>query len=195
MFYDDLMKLKQDYPQRFFPEFVFSRTEEDHCAKGRIDNNLVNDYLKNKFKGTAFNAYYLCGPQEMINTVSSTLKENEVAETAIHFELFTSTNSEDTTVETSNGTTTISIIIDDETETFEMNQADSILDVALAKDLDAPYSCQGGICSTCIARVIEGKAEMRKNQVLTDGEIAEGLILTCQAHPITAKIVVDYDDV
>jgi ring-1,2-phenylacetyl-CoA epoxidase subunit PaaE len=65
----------------------------------------------------------------------------------------------------------------------------------LEKDLDAPYSCQGGICSSCVARVVEGHAEMAKNQILTDGEIEEGLILTCQAHPTTPTIKVDYDDV
>ena len=74
-------------------------------------------------------------------------------------------------------------------------QEKSVLEAALAEDLDAPYSCQGGICSTCIARVKEGKVEMRKNQILTDSELEEGLILTCQSHPTTPTLVVDYDDV
>jgi ring-1,2-phenylacetyl-CoA epoxidase subunit PaaE len=93
------------------------------------------------------------------------------------------------------GDTTITIVVDDETETFTMPQNKSVLEAALANKIDAPYSCQGGICSTCIARIKEGKAEMRKNQILTDGEIAEGLILTCHAHPTTATLTVDYDDV
>ena len=76
-----------------------------------------------------------------------------------------------------------------------MSQEDSILDAALKEDIDAPYSCQGGICSSCIARIIEGEATMRQNNILTDNEVAEGLILTCQAHPTTPKVVVDYDDV
>ena len=58
-----------------------------------------------------------------------------------------------------------------------------------------PYSCQGGVCSTCIARVTEGKAVMEQNQILTDSEIEEGLILTCQAHPATDVLKIDYDDV
>jgi len=58
-----------------------------------------------------------------------------------------------------------------------------------------PYSCQGGVCSSCIARVKEGKATMDTNQILTDGEVEEGLILTCQAHPTTDSIIVDFDDV
>ena len=85
--------------------------------------------------------------------------------------------------------------VDDETKTFMMKQDKNVLDAVLNEDLDAPYSCQGGICSTCIARVTEGKAEMQKNQILTDSELEEGLILTCQAYPTTPTLVVDYDDV
>jgi ring-1,2-phenylacetyl-CoA epoxidase subunit PaaE len=76
-----------------------------------------------------------------------------------------------------------------------MSQSQTILEAALDKDIDAPYSCQGGICSSCIAKVTEGEATMRQNNILTDGEVAEGLVLTCQAHPTSNSIVVDYDDV
>ena len=76
-----------------------------------------------------------------------------------------------------------------------MSQKQSILEAALDEDLDAPYSCQGGICSSCLARLTEGEVKMRQNNILTDSELAEGLILTCQAHPITSTIKVDYDDI
>jgi len=76
-----------------------------------------------------------------------------------------------------------------------MSPEQSILQAALDHGIEAPYSCQGGICSTCIAKLTEGKAEMRKNQILTDGELEEGFILTCQAHPTTDSITVDYDDI
>jgi ring-1,2-phenylacetyl-CoA epoxidase subunit PaaE len=76
-----------------------------------------------------------------------------------------------------------------------MDKKELVLDAVLKERIDAPYSCQGGVCSSCIARVTEGKAEMVKNQILTDGEIADGLILTCQAHPLTPILKVDYDDV
>jgi ring-1,2-phenylacetyl-CoA epoxidase subunit PaaE len=71
----------------------------------------------------------------------------------------------------------------------------TLLEAALKQGLDAPYSCQGGICSSCLARVTSGTAEMAKNSILTDGEIASGLVLTCQAHPTSETIYVDYDDV
>ena len=150
--------------------------------------------MKNDFKGINFHDFYLCGPETMIEVVTSTLKANQVNNEQIHYELFTASEG-DLSVESHDGNSSITIVVDDETETFTMPQSKSILEAALANKIDAPYSCQGGICSTCIARVIEGKAEMKKNQILTDEEIAEGLILTCQAHPTTATLTVDYDDV
>jgi len=89
----------------------------------------------------------------------------------------------------------LTIVVDEETHTITMSKDESVLDAALDQDIDAPYSCQGGVCSTCIARITEGEATMANNQILTDGEIKEGLILTCQAHPTTATLSVDYDDV
>jgi ring-1,2-phenylacetyl-CoA epoxidase subunit PaaE len=194
MFYDELLELKKTYTERFLLEFIFSRTQEKNALFGRIEKSTVNFLLKNKYAETSFNEFYLCGPEPMIDLVSSVLKENGVNKKQINFELFTSAE-EGLLVETHDGKTEVTITVDDDTETFVMDQSTSVLQAALDRGIDAPYSCQGGICSTCIAKIVEGKAEMRKNQILTDGEIAEGLILTCQAHPTTAKLVVDYDDV
>ncbi len=194
IFLKQLMDLQKQYLGRFFLELVFSRTQENEAQFGRISTSIVNYFIKNKYKHLDFHSYYLCGPEEMIKEVTSVLKNNHVADKAIHFELFAST-AESKVIETGDGTTSISVILDEETSTFIMPKGKTVLDAVLEQDLDAPYSCQGGICSTCIARIKEGKAEMRKNQILTDGEIAEGLILTCQAVPTTAVLIVDYDDV
>ena len=194
MFHSSLMELKRNYPERLELEFIYSRSREDNARFGRIDRSIVNYYLKNKFEFTSFDAFYICGPEPMIDEVSSTLKENGINEKLIHFELFT-TAEEGLLVEPHEGETTLTVTVDDETESFAMPKDTSVLEAVLDKGLDAPYSCQGGICSTCIARITEGKAEMRKNQILTDSEIAEGLVLTCQAHPTTPTLAVDYDDV
>ena len=93
------------------------------------------------------------------------------------------------------GHTKITVLVDGDETSFEMSQKQTLLEAVLKQGLDAPYSCQGGICSSCIARISKGTAEMKKNTILTDGEIAEGLILTCQAHPTSGEIFVDYDDV
>lgn len=194
MFYDEIVQLQDEFPKRFNVDFVFSRKKEEDAQFGRIGRSLVNFYLKNKYRERSFESFYLCGPEEMIDDVSATLKQYGINTKQIHHELF-STAEKGLLVEKHDGYTSITVILDDEEEVFEMPQTKSILEAALDEGLDPPYSCQGGICSTCIARLKEGKAEMRKNQILTEAEIADGLILTCQAHPTTAKVVVDYDDI
>lgn len=195
MFLDEILKLKNDYKDRFTVQFVYSRAREDDSLFGRIDASVINFVLKNKFKDTRFNTFYLCGPEDMINLTRDTLKVNGIAEDAIYFELFTTTENDTAETIQPEGKTTVEVLLDDEEYSFSMDKSSTILDAVLDEDLDAPYSCQGGVCSTCIARITEGEAKMDKNQILTDSEIAEGLVLTCQAHPVTATIKVDYDDV
>ncbi len=194
MFHSELELLKASNPERLKIEYIYSRSQELNAMRGRIDKSVVNYLLKNKFGEISFDHFYLCGPEAMINEVTTTLKGRGIAEEDINFELFSSTEEGELT-EVHEGSSEITIILDDDSETFVMDQKSSVLDAVLEKGLDAPYSCQGGICSSCIARIKEGKAEMAKNQILTDSEIAEGLILTCQAHPTSAKLVIDYDDV
>lgn len=195
MYLSNLKALQSKYSERFFIEEIYSRTNVPDCLFGRIETSTVNLIIKNKYKDFEFDAFYLCGPETMIEAVSTTLKSSGVNEDKIHFELFTSSETENSLAENLNGKTKVEVLVDDETFHIEMDQKELILDAVLKEDIDAPFSCQGGVCSSCIARVTEGKAEMIKNQILTDSEVAEGLILTCQAHPITASIKVDYDDV
>ena len=195
MFHNEILELSNTYKDRFTAQFVYSRAREDDSLFGRIDTSVINFILKNKFKETNFNTFYLCGPEAMINFSCDTLKANGIAEDSIYFELFTTTENKDSETIIPEGKTTVEIILDDEVYSFSMDKKSSILDAALDEDIDAPYSCQGGVCSTCIARITEGEAKMDKNQILTDGEIAEGLVLTCQAHPVTATLKIDYDDV
>jgi ring-1,2-phenylacetyl-CoA epoxidase subunit PaaE len=197
MFYKDLVKLQLDYANRFFIYFTNSKTPEEGSLFGRIDTSTVNYALKNKHKGTPFDAYYLCGPEDMIHLVSNTLHDNGVQKDKIHFELFTASEStaEVTPSESSSAKTQLTVVLDDEEFSLSMGKNDLVLDAVLKENIDAPYSCQGGVCSSCIARITEGKAEMVKNQILTDGEIEEGLILTCQAKPMTPDLTIDYDDV
>ena len=195
MFYTDLVKLELDYTNRFFVYFTNSQAKEDKALFGRIDTSTVNYALKNKHKDLDFDGYYLCGPEQMIHLVTDTLVENEVPKDKIHFELFTSTEIKEELPAAPDGKSTVKVIVDDEEFEITMDKSTLVLDAVLKENIDAPYSCQGGVCSSCIAKVKEGKAEMVKNQILTDGEIADGFILTCQAHPTTPTLTVDYDDV
>ncbi|TMM58922.1 ferredoxin--NADP reductase [Maribacter algarum] len=195
MFYTDLVKLQLDYTNRFFVYFTNSQAQEKDSLFGRIDTSTVNYALKNKHKNVDFDGYYLCGPEAMINKVTDTLTENSIPKDKIHFELFTATEIKEELPISAEGEAQIEVLVDDETFSFTMDKKMVVLDAVLKENIDAPYSCQGGVCSSCIARVTEGKAEMANNQILTDSEIEEGFILTCQAHVVTPTLKVDYDDV
>lgn len=195
IFYAELNNLKETYSERFKLHYIFSREEVKNQLRGRIDENVTNYFVKNMYKETTFDAAFLCGPEEMIKEVSKKLKSNNISEENIHFELFTVSEDAEALEEVKEGTTTITVLLDDEETTFTMPQTDDILAASLRNNLDAPYSCQGGVCSSCLCKVTEGKAVMVKNSILTDSEIEEGLVLACQAHPTTSKITIDFDDV
>lgn len=193
IFFDELNDLVIQYKDRFFVQFVYSKEQPKDALFGRIDTGNIN-FVLNKFDTTNFNDVYVCGPEAMVDTVKETLILKNYTENQIHFELFTSSAKKEEHTDL-DGNAKITILLDDEETTFSMSQKETILDASLKENLDAPYSCQGGICSSCLAKVTSGNAIMSKNNILSEDEIAEGLILTCQAHPTTATITVDYDDV
>ena len=195
IFHQELHDLQLQYVGRLFVQCVYSQAKVDDALFGRIDKSVVNYALNNKHKELKFDKFYLCGPEEMIELVSTVLKEKNVKESAIKFELFTASSHENVIKENLEGHSKITVMVDDEETTFEMSQKQTILEAALKQGIDAPYSCQGGICSSCLCRVTSGSAEMKKNSILSDSEIAEGLILSCQAHPTSESIYVDFDDV
>ncbi|MBT8235748.1 MAG: ferredoxin--NADP reductase [Bacteroidia bacterium] len=197
MFYDELADLQEKYPERFFLQYSFSRASEEGALFGRIDGAKANYLLKNKFQDVSFDSFYLCGPEAMIEEVKSALLAQDIRQEQIFFELFTSPLEDvaPTPQVTDDSKSNIQVILDDEEYTLVMKRKQLLLDAILDADIDAPYSCQGGVCSTCIAKVTEGKVVMEKNQILTDSEIEEGYILTCQSHPTTPTLKIDYDDV
>ncbi|WP_338732225.1 ferredoxin--NADP reductase [Mangrovimonas cancribranchiae] len=196
IFLQELIALQSQYSDRFSLQLVFSQTQEDDALFGRIEKSSINFSIKRHIKDADVDAYYLCGPEGMITTVSDVLTESGIAKDKIKFELFQASTPEPSNgTDISEGQTQVTVILDDEETTFVMDNKKSVLEAALAEDLDAPYSCQGGICSSCLARLKEGEVDMRQNNILTDNEVAEGLVLTCQSHPKTPKIIVDYDDI
>ena len=198
MFYEELADLQNKFSDRFSLQYSFSRTSEEGALFGRIDSAKANYLLKNKFKDVSFDSFYLCGPEAMIQEVKSTLLAQGIKQDQILFELFTSPVDDEVEVApqvTDDSKTTVQVVLDDEEYTLVMKRKQLLLDAVLDEDIDAPYSCQGGVCSTCIAKVTEGKVVMEKNQILTDSEIEEGYILTCQSHPTTPTLKIDYDDV
>ena len=195
LFFEELNSLKETYPDRFNLHYIYSREVVKNGLRGRIDENVTNYFVKNRYQETTFDAAFLCGPEAMIKEASKTLEKNNIAKENIYFELFTATVNEGKSDQVKEGVTEITVVLDDEETTFSMPQTDDILAASLRHSLDAPYSCQGGVCSSCLCRVTEGKAVMVKNAILTDTEVAEGLVLACQAYPTTATVTIDFDDV
>jgi ring-1,2-phenylacetyl-CoA epoxidase subunit PaaE len=195
IFHNALHDLQLQYVGRLFVQYVYSQSTADNALLGRIDHTTVNYILKTKHAEMEFSKCYLCGPEEMINLVTNTLKENNISDSDIKFELFSTSSKENESAGGAEGHTKISIVVDDDETTFEMSQKQTLLEAALKQGLDVPYSCQGGICSSCICRITEGAAQMKKNQILSDAEVAEGLTLACQALPTTATIKIDFDAV
>jgi ring-1,2-phenylacetyl-CoA epoxidase subunit PaaE len=201
IYHQEILQLVDSFKDRFTYKTCFSREDLEDSPFGRMATSTFN-FLLNQWKkeqevedSFAFAKAYLCGPKPMIDEISEVIEEKQLAQKEdISFELF---QNEDAEVEIEEDSTIseITVILDDEEHTLTMRRDEVILDAILDQGLDAPYSCQGGICSSCVGLIEEGSTSMRKNSILTDGEIEDGLTLTCQAQPTSAKVKVNYDEV
>lgn len=192
LFYKELKKLETEYSSQLKIHWLFSQSNEEGARFGRIEPSIVKYVLKNTVQPST--AFYLCGPEKMINEVKKTLIDSSITEQQIYFELFTASKTE-VVSNAKPGDVDLEITVDDEVYKISVKKTNTILATALNQKIDVPYSCQGGICCSCIARITEGTVKMDNNQILTDDEIEEGLILTCQAIATSQKVAVNYDDV
>jgi ring-1,2-phenylacetyl-CoA epoxidase subunit PaaE len=199
IFKEELEALKNKYMQQFRMVHILSREIADATINtGRIDadkcTQLFNGYLDLKA-----DEFFICGPQDMIFCVRDFLTAKGVASTKIHFELFTTPVSKTAApkpkpLEGKNAKSNITVKIDGNAFSFELGYNGlNILDAALKQGADLPYACKGGVCSTCRAKVLEGEVDMDENYSLEEDEIAEGYVLSCQAHPKTDRVVIDFD--
>lgn len=195
IFYKEILKLQSTYLNRFRVQFVYSESNNEGSLFGRIDVGNINYVIKNTIQLEASHLFYLCGPEGMVKTTTAILSEKGIRDEQILFELFTASDVVPANKPVNEGKSEITMLVDDEETTLMMPQNQTILEAALANDIDAPYSCQGGVCSSCICRVTEGSAKMRQNNILTDNEVAEGLVLSCQAEPTSSLLKVDFDDI
>ena len=199
IFKTELDNLKINFPEQFTLHYIYSREKASNIIyEGRIDKEKALNLLKEDLGLLKSEGFYMCGPEEMIFNVSDALKELDVSENKIHFELFTAPTTKNvessSVVSDFSGESQVTVIMDGDEFEFPLNSSgDFILDVAIENGADAPFSCKGAVCCTCKAQVIEGKATMDMNYSLSDEEVEEGFILTCQARPASEKLVVDYD--
>lgn len=193
IFYNEIATLLKTYKDRFFVQYMFSQAKEPNSLTGRIERPTIQYTFNNKHKGN-YSKFFVCGPEDMIYNATSVFKESGYPEDLIKFELFT-TSEKGSFVPVSNDNTKVTVILDDEEHTFEMSQKDSLLKALNIQGIDAPQSCLGGVCSSCICKILDGEVVLAKNSVLTDQEIASGLTLSCQAFPTSKEIVIDFDNV
>lgn len=201
IFREALEALKNKYLDRFRIIHVLSRERTDASINyGRIDAAKCRALSLALVNFRAIDDYFICGPSAMIFDVRDFLLDQGVAAPQIHIELFNTPQQ----VRPAPGAATasgqadqmaaVTIRLDGISFPFELSYTgSSILDAALQQGADLPYACKGGVCATCRAKLIEGKVEMEQNFALEPDELAANFILTCQAHPRSPAIVIDYD--
>lgn len=202
IFKEELEALKDRFLSRFRIYHILSRERTDaEINYGRIDRDKVEALSSKLIDIRNTDEFFLCGPEEMIFTVRDFLGEKGVKQDHIHFELFTIPGQKKSVVDTSKKEVVdegpkakVSVKLDGILFDFDLGQeGESILDAALKQGADLPYACKGGVCCTCKAKLLEGEVEMEVNWGLEPDEIERGYILTCQSHPRTEKVVVDFD--
>jgi ring-1,2-phenylacetyl-CoA epoxidase subunit PaaE len=201
IFFDELEGLKNKYMERFNFINILSREKTDAAVfYGRINEEKLAS-LQSLVAYNNFDSVYICGPEELIFSSSDFLQKKGIEKSKIHFELFTTpgqlTAKKQTEInlpDDKGPKSNISIRLDGRSFTFDLSYSgQSILDAALQQGADLPFACKGGVCCTCRAKLLEGEVHMDVNYALEPEEIAQGFILTCQSHPTTGKVVVDFD--
>lgn len=202
IFFEELEALKNKYLDRFQLIHILSRERmETPIHSGRIDAGKLNT-LAALIPYAFVDEFFVCGPEEMIFTVKEFLETRQVKKEKIHFELFTTpgARTQKTSAAKSTGTptgpqSTITLKADGRSIEFKLplDSDVSILDAALKQGADLPFACKGGVCCTCKARLLEGEVSMDVHWGLEEHEVAQGFILTCQSHPKTEKVSVDFD--
>lgn len=194
---EEIEKLMDAYPDQFQMHYVISRDDSYEGLKGRINAEIVKTVTEDINKDL-ISGVYLCGPEEMVKNTSSEFEFMGVPKDKIHFELFFVAESEEAKEAESNlgsGVSQVTMIIDDEEFEFELAMdGPTILEAGSEAGADLPFGCKGGVCCTCKAKVIEGKAKMVQNYALDPDEVEQGFILTCQSHPESDNLVVSFDE-
>jgi len=203
IFKEELEAIKNKYINRFVCHHILSREQTELTIyHGRINPEKCEELCHGLVNINDTDEIFLCGPEQMIFSIKDWLVSKKINEYKIHFELFTipgqsSVKSQESRVESKNIEGKYSLItIKQDGLSFDFGldyNGEPILDAALKKGAALPYACKGGVCCTCRAKLVEGKVEMEHNYALEPDELEKGFILTCQSHPRTEKLVIDFD--
>ncbi|MEO6219383.1 MAG: 1,2-phenylacetyl-CoA epoxidase subunit PaaE [Ginsengibacter sp.] len=199
IFKETLEALKDKYLSRFRIYHILSRERTDADINyGRIDAVKCSQ-LSKLIDYNAADEFFICGPEKMIFTVKDFLESKGIQKKKIHFELFTTPTRKNTKVysavkQPEDEGSQITVKLDGRSFNFNLDyNSNNILDAALAQGADLPFACKGGVCCTCKSKLIEGEVDMEANYGLEPEEVKAGFILTCQSHPRSKKVVIDFD--
>ncbi len=201
LFRKALEELKDRFMGRFSLFHVLSQEEQDlPILYGRLDRDKVSVLLRSMVPAAAIDHVFICGPTQMSDEIAATCEAMGVAADRVHVERFVSglggkSRPKAVIAPQAPPKATASLIVDGKRKDVPMADGEAILDAALRAGMDLPYACKGGMCSTCRARVVEGETRMDVNYSLERWELEAGFVLTCQAHPLSDRVVVDYDAV
>jgi ring-1,2-phenylacetyl-CoA epoxidase subunit PaaE len=206
IFKDALEALKDRYIDRFALHHILSReTMDASLNQGRIDAGKCLELGEKLIDPKKMDEVFICGPGEMIFTIKDWLEKNGVDKKKIHFELFQTRETKAAApaphpqgnakpTPSKEKTSKVTIRLDGISFDFDLAyEGEAILDAALRQGADLPFACKGGVCCTCRARLTEGQVEMEVNYALETEELAAGFILTCQSHPRTERVIIDFD--
>jgi ring-1,2-phenylacetyl-CoA epoxidase subunit PaaE len=201
MFLEALEELKDRFLQRLSLFHVISGEEQDiPILHGRLDGEKVRVLLRSLVPASSVDHVFICGPTGMSEDIEATCRDIGIAEERIHVERFVSglggkPRPKAVVPASAPPKAFAALIIDGKRREVPVAEGEAILDAALRAGVDLPFACKGGMCSTCRARLVEGEAAMDVNYSLEPWELEAGYILTCQAKPVSGKVLVDYDHV
>ena len=199
MFKEELAALKDANLARLNLVHVLSREAQDiELLHGRIDREKADALLRHWVDLDDIDTAFVCGPDGMMTAVAEALAARGFPAAKIRIERFATSiphhEHRPHAAEPGHAQCEVTVVIDGATRTFLLDKAtENIIDAALRNGIELPYSCKGGVCSTCRAKLVAGEVDMDANFALEDYEIARGFVLTCQSYPVTDRVTVDFD--
>jgi ring-1,2-phenylacetyl-CoA epoxidase subunit PaaE len=201
MFREELQRLKDRHLGRFALIFVTSRERQEIDAfNGRIDRERMLALCDGWIDASSVDYAFVCGPESMMEGVVTALGERGVAKDRIIVERFTTAQrgaraaTRTAAKQHAERLARATVIIDGTARSFEIrSESESVLDAGLRAGIDLPYSCKGGVCSTCRAQLTAGEVDMDVHFALEDYEVRSGVVLMCQSHPVSDELTLDVD--
>ena len=200
IFLEELAKLKDRYLDRLELYHFLAEEEGDvELFNGMLDRERCDEAIEHLVGSPVdIDAWFICGPGPMMDSAESALVDRGVSRDRIHIERFTADRPPEALVkemaelQSKAAGLTVSVTLDGRTRKVPFTEG-NILDSARAAGLPAPFACKAGVCATCRAKVTSGKVEMAARYGLTDEEVEDGYVLTCQSVPAGDGVAVDYD--